>query len=107
MNVPNLPLRWFRETLRVDHKRYRAAVTGQPFYSEMGNGDIQTLYFGKRPNLIRIYDKQAEYRHQYRLLVRTLGKSIEPPLFESVYGFSNPDSILTRVERQIRRTRSN
>ena len=72
VNVPNLPLRWFRETLRVDHKRYRAAVTGQPFYSEMGNGDIQTLYFGKRPNLIRIYDKQAEYRHQYRLLVRTL-----------------------------------
>lgn len=101
VDVPRLPIQWFRETVKIDHKRFRAAVTGQPFYSEMGNGDMQTLYFGKRPNLIRIYDKQAEYRHQYRNIIRNLGNGIEPPTFESIFGDSNPDSILTRVERQI------
>jgi hypothetical protein len=43
----------------------------------------------------------AEYQDQYRKLVRQLGKDCEPPTFESVFGISNPDSILTRVERQI------
>jgi hypothetical protein len=81
--------------------RFRAAVTGQPFYSEMGKGCLQTLYFGKRPNLIRIYDKQAEYQDQYRTLVWKLGKDVEPPSFESVFGLSNRDSVLTRVERQM------
>jgi hypothetical protein len=60
VDVPDLPLQWFRETVRIEHKRFRAAVTGEPFYSEMGKGVIQTLYFGKRPNVIRIYDKLAE-----------------------------------------------
>jgi hypothetical protein len=101
VDVPELPLRWFRETVRVERKRFRAAVTGEPFFSEMGNGDIQTLYFGKRPNLIRIYDKLAEYKHQYRMMIRNLEKGAEPPSFESVYGDSSPDSHLTRVERQI------
>jgi hypothetical protein len=91
VDVPDLPLQWFRETVRVEHKRFRAAVTGQPFYSEMGKGSIQTLYFGKRPNLIRIYDKQAEYQDQYRTLIRKLGKDVA----------SNRDSVLTRVERQM------
>ena len=101
VDVPGLPLEWFRETVRVEHKRFRAAVTGEPFYSEMGKGRIQTIYFGKRPKLIRIYDKQAEYQEQYRTLVRKLGKDVKPPSFESVFGISDPNSILTRVERQI------
>jgi len=101
VDVPNLALQWFRETVRVEHKRFRAAVTGERFFSEMGNGNIQTLYFGKRPNLIRIYDKHAECQEQYRVLVRKLGKDVEPPSFESVFGMSDQNSILTRVERQI------
>jgi hypothetical protein len=101
VDVPGVPLEWFRETVRVEHKRFRAAVTGEPFYSEMGKGRIQTLYFGKRPKLIRIYDKHAEYQEQYRTLVRKLGKDVKPPSFESVFGISDPNSILTRVERQI------
>jgi hypothetical protein len=99
VDVPDLPVQWFRETVRVEHKRHRAAITGEPSYCEMGTGEIQTLYFGKRPNFIRIYDKLAEYRHQYRTLVRYLGKDVVPPSFESVYGISNQDSILTRVDR--------
>jgi hypothetical protein len=101
VDVPDLPLQRFRETVRVEHKRFRAAVTGQPFYSEMGKGSIQTLYFGKRPNLIRIYDKRAEYQDQYRTLVRKLGKDAEPPSFESVFGPTGRNLVLTRVERQI------
>jgi hypothetical protein len=101
VDVPDLPVQWFRESVRVEHKRHRAAVTSEPYYHESGTVDIQTLYFGRRPNTIRIYDKQAEYRHQYRTMVRYLGKDVEPPSFESEYGVSNPDSILTRVERQI------
>lgn len=94
-------VQWFRETVRVAHKRWRAAVTGDAFRSEMGNGDIQTLYFGKRPNLIRIYDKLAEYRHAYKTLVRNLGKGVEHPSFESLYGAVANERLLTRVERQI------
>jgi len=101
VDVPNVPLKWFRETVSANNKRFRAAVTGQPFHSEMGNGDIETLYFGKRPNVIRIYDKRAEYAAQYRSAIRKLGKEIDKPTFESVFGFTFPDSNLTRVERQI------
>jgi hypothetical protein len=97
VDVPELPVQWFRETVRVEHKRFRSAVTGERFYSEMGTGGIQTLYFGKRPNLIRIYDKQAEYRHQYRNMVRA---GFESP-FESAFPGVAEDSILTRIERQI------
>ena len=54
VDVPNLPVQWFRESVRVEHKRHRAAVAGERYYSEMGTGNIQTMYFGKRPNCIRI-----------------------------------------------------
>ena len=100
VDVAGLPIQWFRETVRAEHKRFRAAVTGEPFYSEMGSQGIQTLYFGKRPNVIRIYDKIAEYRHQYRTMIRSLEKGFEPA-FESVFPTVREGSILTRVERQI------
>lgn len=101
VDVPQLPLQWFRETVRVQHKRFRSALTDQRFYGEIGKAEIETLYFGKRPNVIRIYDKMAEYRAQYRLLVRKLGKDVEPPPFRSVFPVQNGNTILTRVERQI------
>jgi len=100
VDVPNVPVQWFRETVQAQRKRFRSAVTGDRFYAEMGTGGIQTLYFGKRPNVIRIYDKRAEYMAQYRNAIRKLGKGFESPSFESVMGFSYPDSNLTRVERQ-------
>jgi len=100
VDVNGVPLSWFRESVRVSFKRWRAGVTNDPFFSEMGIGNIQTLYFGKRPNLIRIYDKMAEYRSAYRKLKREhKGETI--PTFESIYGVPDDDSILTRVERQI------
>ena len=104
VDIPEVPLQWFRETVRVEHKRFRAAVTGERFYSELGTGPIQTLYFGRRPNLIRIYDKRAEQRHQYRTALRSMLRDgcegLQPITFESMFG-SPADSTLTRVERQI------
>lgn len=100
VDVPRLPVQWFRETVQVQHKRFRSAVTGERFYCEMGKGEIQTLYFGKRPNLIRIYDKQAECRDQFRKMGRDLGPAFETS-FETVFPDAAKHPILTRVERQI------
>jgi hypothetical protein len=101
VDIPDIPLQWFRETVRVENKRFRAAMTGERFYSEMGTGEIQTLYFGKRPNLIRIYNKQAERLKEHRELQRSIERSGNvAPTFESMFN-SPSDAILTRVERQI------
>lgn len=100
VDVRAVPLSWFREAVRVSHKRWRAGMADSQSFNEMGNRDIQTLYYGKRPNLFRIYDKMAEYRSAYRALQRSFkGKPI--PSFESIYGVPDDESILTRVERQI------
>ena len=100
VDVPELPVQWFRETVQVEHKRFRSAVTGEAFYSEMGCGKIQTLYFGKRPNLIRIYDKRAEFEHQYRTMIRKMGSEDAIP-FETMFPSASKHPVLTRVERQI------
>ncbi len=100
VDVEGIPLSWFREALHVSYKRWRAGLTGDPFFGEMGDRNIQTLYFGKRPNLFRIYDKMAEYRAAYHRLKRTL-KGQEPPSFLELYGRTEDESVLTRVERQL------
>ena len=33
--------------------------------SRMGNVELQTAYYGRRPNCIRVYDKVAEWRKEY------------------------------------------
>jgi hypothetical protein len=100
VDVPRLPVQWFRETVQVQHMRFRSAVTGERFYCEMGKGELQTLYFGKRPNLIRIYDKKAEYRKQFKKMVRDLGPEFDST-FEAMFPNAAKHSILTRVERQL------
>jgi len=101
VDIPGVPLNWFREAVQVSRKRFRSAITGDRQYCEMGNRGIQTLYFGKRPNLFRIYDKRAEYLHQFQNAVRKLPKDTEPRTFENVMGFTYPEWQLTRVERQL------
>ena len=99
-DVEEVPLSWFREAVRVSHKRWRAGITGERFFGEMGNRNIQTLYYGRRPNLFRIYDKMAEHRAAYQSLTRSL-KNQQPPPFEDLYGRRSDGPALTRVERQI------
>jgi hypothetical protein len=67
----------------------------------MGRKVVQTFYLGKRPNCFRIYDKLAEYHHQYAQLTRRASDAAELPSFEQAYGYPESGVTLTRVERQI------
>ncbi len=100
VDVPGVPVSWFLSQARVKFKRFHNAITGGLEYQQMGQRGVQTIYFGKRPNCYRIYDKVAEHRHQYQRLKRTIAKGVELQSFESLYGIA-PNYVLTRVERQI------
>lgn len=54
-----------------------------PGWARTPTGEIQTLYFRKRPNCIRIYDKHAEYRHHYRTMEAQCKLSAERTRLES------------------------
>jgi hypothetical protein len=102
-DVPEIPVSWFLNHCRVQYKRWLAdlgQIVYEPEYSQMGMKTIQTLYFGKRPNVYRIYDKVAEYQHQYKQLSRRVSPDAEIPQFSDVYGCS-ATTVLTRVERQL------
>jgi hypothetical protein len=57
------------------------------------------LYFGKRPNIFRIYDKTEEQRVEYRRANRKRDAEKQMLTFEERYGHSETE-ILTRVKRQ-------
>jgi hypothetical protein len=61
-DVRDVPLSWFREHTFVQYKQFLCAHSkfAEAEFSEMGKKVYQTLYFGKRPSCIRIYDKVAE-----------------------------------------------
>jgi hypothetical protein len=102
-DVSGIPVPWFVEHCRVQYKRWIAGIghiVDSPEYSEMGMKRVETFYLGKRPNVVRIYDKVAEYQYQYKKLLRSATPDAEVPRFEEVFGIS-PDTILTRVERQL------
>jgi hypothetical protein len=54
--------------------------------------NVQTLYFGKRPNCIRIYDKLAE--------LRSRALELRPDESVLLNPIERPGRVLTRVERQ-------
>ena len=99
VDIEGVPVRWFQARVKAKHKQY-VANFGSAEFVEMGKGGIQTLYFGKRPNLYRIYDKVAEYRQQHAKLLRKLPKNEPKPEFQELYGIPERGYVLTRVERQ-------
>lgn len=139
-DVLGVGVHWFNQHSRVRWKQFGnemgcllleppGASTSLP-YSQMGKREIQTLYFGKRPNCYRIYDKIAEMKAEYRrfrgrdsaaLVKRMLdagatsdqvewrlkSEGLNPdaenctPTFETIYGVPENGCILTRCERQI------
>jgi hypothetical protein len=99
-DVPGVPIPWFAQHARVKYKRWTADV-GKIEFAQMGKGQIETLYFGKRPNCFRIYDKIAELRHQYAQLRRRESDAAETPSFLEEFGYPETGFVLTRVERQI------
>jgi hypothetical protein len=102
-DVPDIPVLWFVDHYRAQYKRWAAdigKVVDENEYSAMGMRVVQTFYLGKRPNVIRFYDKVAEFKHQYVQLLRKLEPGAQIPTFEETYGVP-PDAVLTRVERQL------
>jgi hypothetical protein len=97
-DVHGVPVSWFSENVRARRKRWVADL-GKTEYARMGKRGIETLYFGKRPNGYRIYDKIAEWRSQHARLKR--GADAGYGTFEDVFGYPETGKILTRVERQM------
>jgi len=121
VDIPNVPVSWFREQVRVRHKQFAASVSEMQ-ESEMGRGELQTLYLGKRPNCFRIYNKLREQEKQYQTYLSSYWKEyrrvyrkewatnrcipqLPPPMTYAEMFPPIEDKILTRVERQISRDR--
>ena len=98
VDVVGLPVTWFRKRLRVKHKRYQTEF-GKIQYDRMGKERVETLYFGKRPHGIRVYNKIEERRHEFTKSIKGLKPGAAVPTFEEIYGFRD-GQILTRIERQ-------
>lgn len=97
-DVQGVPVFWFFDHVRARWKRWVADYSGAEC-ARMGKGEIQTIYFGKRPNCYRVYNKIAECQSHYARLKR--GADAGYPSFEEVFGLPETGVILTRVERQI------
>ncbi|MGZ6423675.1 MAG: hypothetical protein ACXWSR_22290, partial [Bdellovibrionota bacterium] len=98
-DVPNVPVLWFQPRARFKYKRF-AREDGELKYAKIGSRGVQTLTAGKRPNLFRIYDKPAECLMQFKRMTRRASSDSDDLSFEKEFGF-RPESVLTRVERQI------
>jgi len=96
-DVPDIPVDWFRTHMRVLWKRRRAEL-GE--YMIISQGEGETLYFGKRPNCFRVYNKIAELKEQHKTLARQTSPDAEALTFDETF-HTSPDAVLTRVERQI------
>jgi len=69
-DVRDVGLSWFREHAYVQYKQFicaHAKEVVEAEITEMGKKVYQTLYFGKRPSCVRIYDKVAERTAHYEL----------------------------------------
>lgn len=74
-NVEGTGVAWFARSVRSRSAQWQAALghveledsDGRRMqFSEMGKRQLQTIYMGKQPNCVRIYDKVAERQSAYR-----------------------------------------
>jgi hypothetical protein len=139
-DITGIGIPWFQQRARVKWKQFANEIgelcmeppeaSASIPYSLMGKREIQTLYFGKRPNCYRIYDKIAEWRAEYRrfkapsreaIAKRMINAGASPEdiewrfrtehfnpdaddcaqSFQEVYGVPESGYALTRCERQI------
>jgi hypothetical protein len=96
-DVVGVPVGFFHHSARVIRKQWRAEF--DDYCYQMGKRGIETLYFGKRPTCIRIYNKIAEWEQEFRKEFRKLPEDAPKPSFEDIYRYGLGD-VLTRVERQ-------
>jgi hypothetical protein len=93
-----IPVEWFLGCTRVKYKRIAHEI-GIQKCQLIGKAGIQTLSAGKRPNMIRFYDKIAEYEDQLRKLQRKRSRNADRLTLEAESGVSE-NSVITRIERQ-------
>lgn len=70
VDVPDYPVQWFHTHVRVQFKQCRCVhgrLKREQEFSEVGKKQYETLYYGKRPSCLRIYDKVAERRCEYEV----------------------------------------
>lgn len=97
-DVPDVPVSWFLPRLRIRHKRISHQI-GPLKCEVIGKAGIETISAGRRPNIVRVYDKVAESRMQFRRMMKRCSRDADPLDFEKEFGFRE-DAVLTRVERQ-------
>jgi hypothetical protein len=88
VDIAGYSVEWFRRHARVSHKQFSSEYGS--FRSE--GKEVETLYFGKRPNCFRVYDKQRAIRRRYGRKVD--GEATHP------LDRHGDEKIVTRVERQ-------
>ncbi len=99
VDVRGVPVSWFKRRMKANYKQFMTNF-GSAQLVETGKGEIQTLYFGRRPNLFRIYDKIAEHKSQYQKALRQLKDADKTPDFREMFGVSETE-VVTRIERQM------
>ena len=68
VDLRNVPVSYFVDHGRVQGKQF-ANMGGEAAW-QMGKGEIQTFYAGKRPNCFRVYNKTAERYEAYKAFTR-------------------------------------
>ncbi len=97
-DIPDVPVSWFHSRMRIRYKRLSHTI-GPVSCQTISRAGIETISAGRRPNILRIYDKVAESQMQFRRMCRQASKDSDTLEFEKEFGFST-NSVLTRVERQ-------
>lgn len=95
VDIVGYPVAWFRDHAYVARVRSGGEIGKVPCGVTVANG-VETLYFGKRPNLFRIYDKIAE---QHARGIRQGAERFMPLSPDGLVGLPK-GACLTRVERQ-------
>src|SRR4051794_38726515 len=97
-DVPEVPVDWFFPRVRVKFKRVSYEM-GNLKYQRIGKAGIQTISAGKRPNIVRMYDKVEEYKVQLKKKKRKQRSYANELTLKSEFGISE-NATITRVERQ-------
>jgi hypothetical protein len=97
-DIPGVSVGWFRDHARFKFKRSEREF-GQAPWGTIGTGEVETLNWGKRPNLYRVYNKIREWQVQFRLKQRRKSPDADELEFEKEFGWNLTDT-LTRIERQ-------
>ena len=100
VDLKGVPVAFFQDAVRAAYKRTTKDIEHADRVIRIGRTGVETITFGARPNLFRIYNKAAEREHQYQLLERRAKRDRHlVPTYEELYGHRR-EILLTRVERQ-------